>query len=44
MEYILGFITDFELLKRKVFSNEEYVEFDELSYLNLEEQMKGIEM
>ena len=44
VEYILGFITDFELLKRNVLTNEEYVEFGNLSYLNLDDQMKGIEL
>ena len=44
VENILGFFTDFELLKRKIFTNEEYVEFNELEYLTLEEQMKDLEI
>ena len=44
VENILGISTDFELLKRKIFTNEEYVEFDQLEYLSLDEQMKDIEI
>lgn len=40
VEYILELSNNFELLKRKVLTEEEYEQFDKLPYFKLEEQMR----
>jgi len=40
VENFLELSNDFELLKRKIFTEEQYKEFDEIPQLTLQEQMK----